>query len=253
MMIRASTAGLAFVLVMLVACGTERAVAPTEMPSPTPETHVTATTAPTTSPSPSPTPTATPPPTIRATRLRIPSLGIDAEVQRSEIVPNTGSVPVGCPAHPPGGTTLTVPEAGIATPVEAFPGLEGTAWIYGHSRWQGVPGLFAALQSINVGDELFLDGITYEGDAVIEDQRFVVDGIYLADTDSGGALVTPSDPEARPRSARVVLQTSVRERGEGRAWILDRATIEARAETLVEGDVDDPCKYLLLFVVATVR
>jgi hypothetical protein len=248
-MIRSAALGLTFLALLLVACSGDRRAPPaTGTASTTREAEPTSTA----SATPTPTPTVIAPlMTIRATRLRIPSLGIDAEVQPSEVVPSTGSMPAGCPARPAGGTTLTVPQEGIATPMEAFAGLEGTAWIYGHSRWLGNPGLFYALSSINTGDEVFVDGVEYEGGATVEDRRFVVQGIYLADTDSGGALVTPADPEARPTSARVVLQTSVRERGEGRPWILDRATVESKAETIVEGDVNDPCKYLLLFVVAT--
>ncbi|MEE8421436.1 MAG: hypothetical protein V3S31_01520 [Dehalococcoidia bacterium] len=42
----------------------------------------------------------------------------------------------------------------------------------------------------------------------------------------------------------------MRERGADRPWILDRSTLLAKAENLVQGDLDDPCKYLLLFVTA---
>ena len=33
-------------------------------------------------------------------------------------------------------------------------------------------------------------------------------------------------------------------------WILDREPLLAKAEVLVEGDLDDQCTYLLLFVTA---
>ena len=39
--------------------------------------------------------------------------------------------------------------------------------------------------------------------------------------------------------------------GGGRPWILDRELLLSKAENIVEGDLDDPCKYLLLFVTAS--
>ena len=214
-------------------------------------------------PEPSPTPgpgsteTATPSstavasvPEIRATHLRIPKLGIDAEVQGSQIVPYTGTAPEGCPA-PTATTTLTVPSQGIATPEETWDGIERKSWIYGHSRWQGVPGLFFSLPGLSVGDELFVDGFDRVTGDPVSNRRFVVDGLYLSDTDSGGTLVNAQSPDEIPSRPQVILQTSVRERGVGKAWILDRDTLLAKAETRVAGDLDDPCKYLLFFVFAT--
>jgi len=177
-------------------------------------------------------------------RLTIPALGIDAEVVGSEVVPNTSTVPPGCPTSAPGSTTLTVPHQGIATPDEAFDGLENTAWVFGHSRWQGQPGLLHALEGIAIGDEILVEGVSRAtGAPVLE--RLLVDGIYLADKDSGGALV-----RERRSGPTVILQTSVRESGADRPWLLDQSLVMARAQNLVEGDLEDPCKYLLLFVVA---
>ena len=79
----------------------------------------------------------------------------------------------------------------------------------------------------------------------------MVEGLYLSDVDTGGPFLTNDDPSEIPPAPQVVLQTSVRERGAGRAWILDRAKLTAKAHNVIEGDVDDPCRYLLLFVVAT--
>jgi hypothetical protein len=185
---------------------------------------------------------------IRPTRLQIPVLGIDSVVHPSQEVPDTSPMPPGCPAKPPGQTTLTVPAQGIATPEETFEGLERKSWIYGHSRWQGEPGLFFGLQSLHVGDEFIVDGVDRESGSPVTGRRFVVDGLFLADTVSGGSLVTA--PQPTPTS-QVFLQTSVRERGEGKAWILDRETLLQKSVNVVEGDLDDPCKYLLLFVVAS--
>jgi len=200
-------------------------------------------------PTPEPT-TEAPEPTpeawdARVTRLTIEALGIDAPVAGSEVVPDTSVAPPGCPPTPPGQDTLTVPNEGIATPEEAFDGLENVAWIFGHSRWQGVPGLFLALENIEVGDALLVEATDRTTGAPLPPRRFLVEGIYLADTDAGAALL--ADDAEGPA---VILQTSVRETGAGRPWILDRDPLLARATNLVEGDLDDPCKYLLLFVVA---
>lgn len=226
---------------LTAACGASDGAPATATPAVTPVATASA--------SPDPTAEATevaPVPDIRATRLRIPSVGIDAPVGESQVVPNDAPPPPGCEPAPPGQTTLTVPPQGIVTPVDSFEGLEGRAWIFGHSRWQGEPGLLFALPGLQVGDELLVDGVDRQtGETVIE-QRYIVEGIYLADRDSGHALVT-GEAAAAPS---VILQTSVRESGEGRPWIFDRASLTASASNLVEGDLDDPCKYLLLFVVA---
>lgn len=187
---------------------------------------------------------------LRVTRLTIPALGIDSEVQLSQAIPDTSTVPPGCPAPPPGQQTLTVPERGLATPEVAFEGLENKAWVFGHSRWQGVPGVLGALEEINVGDELTVDGVDRQTGAPITGQRYVVEGLYLTDRESGGELVTADGPAEIPSRPLVILQTSVRETGENRSWILDQEKVLAKASNLIEGDVDDPCKYLLLFVIA---
>lgn len=148
-----------------------------------------------------------------------------------------------------GATTLTVPNEGIATPEDAFDYLQHRSWIFGHSSWQGIPGLFFALQRIELGDELIVDGVDRLTGEPIDDARFVVSGIYLTDRDSGGVLVA-GDRIGAPGTPLVILQTSVRETGANRPWILDRDTVLDKAENLVDGDVDDPCRYLLLFVVA---
>jgi len=187
---------------------------------------------------------------LRVTRLTIPALGIDSEVQLSQAIPDTSTVPTGCPAPPPGQQTLTVPERGIATPEVAFEGLANKAWIFGHSRWQGVPGVLGALEDIDVGDELMVDGVDRQTGAPITGQRYVVEGIYLTDRESGGELVTADGPEEIPPRPLVILQTSVRETGENRPWLLDEEKLLMKATSLIEGDIADPCKYLLLFVIA---
>ncbi len=199
------------------------------------------------------TPTADPQPVswnVRVGRLTIPALDIDSEVSGSRAVPDTSTPPPGCPAPPAGQETLTVPAEGIATPEEAFEGIENKAWIFGHSRWQNQPGLFHALQDIDVGDELLIDGVDRRtGEQVIR-QRFVVDGIYLTDRGSGTELIAADDPREIPAAPTVILQTSVREAGANKHWLLGRERVLTRATNLVEADLEDPCKYLLLFVIA---
>jgi hypothetical protein len=199
-------------------------------------------------------PTATPVPIDRedilASRLTIPSLGIDSAVQLAQEIPYVDMPLPGCPAHPDDTSTLTVPNSGIATPEELVDGLENKAWILGHSRFAGVAQTFYSLQNISLGDELFVSGENRVSGAAIEGKRFVVDGIYLTDTDSGEELLN-NDPGVVPPKPIVVLQTSVREDGPGKQWILDEAKLMGKAKNLIEGDINDPCKYLLLFVFAT--
>ena len=188
---------------------------------------------------------------IRATRLAIPALDLDAEVQTAPTVPYVYIPEPGCPPGPESTETVTVPDQGIATPADNLEGLENKAWVYGHSRWLGVPGLFFGLQDVSLGDELFMDGVDRASGEALSGLRFVVDGIYLTDIDSGEAFLTTAGPEDVPDEPIVVLQTSVRERGAGRPWIFEREALTAKAENLVVGDLDDPCKYLLLFITAS--
>jgi hypothetical protein len=234
-------AAVAALLVLAAACsGGSAARAPTLQPS--------------VAPSPTPPPTPPEPPlvvrNIRPTRLSIPSLGIDSPVQESQLVPDTSKAPPGCPPRPEGNDTLTVPNSGIATPAEKLDGLDNKSWIFGHSRYLGAPQTFLRLQDINVGDELFIDGVVRETAEKVVHMRFVVAAVYLADTYSGEDLITASSPSDIPREPEVVLQTSVREDGQGKQWILDRQKVLAKAVNKVPGDVDDYCKYLLLFVIA---
>ena len=91
-----------------------------------------------------------------------------------------------------------------------------------------------------------MEGTERTTGAAVARKRFVVDGIYLTDIYSGGDLVAGEMP-AKPT---VILQTSVREDGGGKAWLLDQQKVTAKARNLVQGDVNDRCKYLLLFVFA---
>jgi hypothetical protein len=242
---------LAATAVLIVLSCSSAAEAP-PVPTATEAPAATATLVPTSTPA--PTATATPAPVrqdIRATRLAIPTLNVDAEVQLSETVPYTYTPPLGCPPRPQDTETLTVPSQGIATPADNLEGLENKAWILGHSRWLGTPGLFLSLQEIDLGDELVVDGVDRSSGEAVVGQRYVVDGIYLTDVDSGSALINADGPDDIPTKPIVILQTSVREDGLGKEWILSREPLLAKATNLVEGDLDDHCKYLLLFVTAS--
>jgi hypothetical protein len=179
--------------------------------------------------------------------LQIPALQIDAAVQKSLSIPYVDTPSPGCPRRPDG-ETVTVPDQGIASPVERLEGLENKVWIYGHSRWLSRSQTFFSLQDIKVGDELIVDGVDRQTGERLTGLRFVVDSLYLADTDSGEELITASGPEDIPRKPVVVLQTSVREDGPGKQWILNREQLLAKSKNIVQGDLDDPCKYLLFFV-----
>jgi hypothetical protein len=203
-----------------------------------------------------PTPVVEPTPVIvrrdiLATRLIIPSLNIDSNVQLSRRIPYVDNPPAGCPGNPDATETLTVPNNGIATPEDNLEGMENKSWIIGHSRWLGTPGTLFTIQDLNKGDELFIEGTDRATGQRVERQRYVVDNIYLTDTKSGEPLVNAAGPQDIPRKPIVMLQTSVREDGPGKQWILNEQKLRAKATTLIEGDVNDPCKYLLLFVIAT--
>jgi hypothetical protein len=206
-----------------------------------------------------PPPTPAPSPTvqtirqdIRASRLSIPSLDMDTEVQGSQTIPYVYVPPPGCPDRGSEETqTVTVPNQGIATPEEELEGLENKAWIFGHSRWLGAPGLFLSLQDLDIGDEILIDGTDRTTGEALTGLRFEVDGLYLADTDSGEVFLNAESPADIPPEPVAILQTSVREDGAGKAWLLDQQTLLDKTVNTVEGDLDDPCKYLLLFVTAS--
>lgn len=202
-------------------------------------------------------PTATPPPPtptpvivrrdIFADHLVIPSLKIDAPVQPSQTIPYLDTPLPGCPGDTKSTDTLVVPTSGVATPAKGEEGLENKAWIFGHSRYLGAPQTFFALQNINIGDEVIIDGKDRATNARVTNQRFIINRIYITDTDSGGALLSADNPEQIPHMPQVILQTSVRESGAGKQWILDRDRLTAKAKVQVDGDINDPCKYLLMF------
>ena len=246
-MLRSARACLILLAVLGAACSPREPEAPTGLAgavSPTASPSI-ATPSPTRTPTPTPTPERL---DLRARRLRIPALGIDAPVQGSQVVPDTSVPRPGCPAPPPGQTTLTVPNHGIATPDEPIEGYENAAWIFGHSRWEGAPGVLFPLPNLNVGDEVFVDGLQRTTATEVTRRRFVVEGLYLTDIESGGDLLAAETSKVAAKPL-VILQTSVREDGPG-PWILNQQQVLAKSRNVVQGSLDDPCKYLLLFVLA---
>ncbi|MEI6136974.1 MAG: hypothetical protein WCQ48_06115 [Chloroflexota bacterium] len=225
------------------ACGPRQAPSPRESPTATASASPTSTAV--ASPTPRPVPVD-----IRVTRLAIPSINIDSPVQGSQVVPSTSVPTPGCPARPVGEETFTVPNYGIVTPEGVVEGLAGKSWIFGHSRWQNQPGILYSLQDISVGDELFVDGVDRGTGQPVAHRRFVVDGIYLTDIDSGGEVVAKAGASTAAPKPVVILETSVREDGANKQWLLNQQKVLTRARNVIDGDVNDPCKYLLLFVVA---
>lgn len=146
---------------------------------------------------------------------------------------------------------LDVPEQGIATPNGSIGKTDvNNIWIYGHSRWMGVPQLLYSLKDINLGDLITIDG------QIIPQQKtsrlnFTVDKILLEDRESAVKEIN----DEKPNLPRLIIQTSVRENGtdsngNAKPWIFNRNAIEKKAQPKIEGDVNDPKKYLLLFVIA---
>lgn len=143
---------------------------------------------------------------------------------------------------------VSVPNYGIATPPEGVDNLPNVSWIYGHSFYKG-RGIFASLDKLEPGDQIYLNGKIEDSGEKVNDVRFIVDHLYLADKESGGVLaVNLNNNTDRPV---LLIQTSVRENNSTK-WLFNRNEIMSRTINTVVGDLDDPKKYLLLFVGATI-
>ena len=194
------------------------------------------------------TPTATPRPIVDATpappaevrlnalahTLSIPTLGLRAEVRPADSTRNALGRP-----------EIVVPDHCLVTP-NALMGRNAinNIWILGHSRWQGVPQPLFRLSELRAGDEVLVHGRDRTTELYFPLLSFRVQRLVLTDIESAPKELYG----ARPRFPRVVLQTSARQAGAA-SWILDRRVVEAKAEHRLDGDVDDPRKYLLLLVV----
>lgn len=169
--------------------------------------------------------------------LTIPTLGL-VQVEITKIVMKRNG-------------QLDVPEQGIATPNGSIGKTDtNNIWIYGHSRWMGIPQLLYSLKDINLGDLITIDG------QMIPQQKtsklnFTVDKILLEDRESAIKEIN----DEKPNLPRLIIQTSVRENGtdstgNAKPWIFNRNAIEKKAQSKIEGEINDPSKYLFLFVIA---
>ena len=185
---------------------------------------------------------------IEATHLEISTLNIDLPVQLVPVGHYSGQV--GCPPHYVDGPSLAAPDYGIATPNQPIEGVENKVWIFGHSRWQGVETDFHRLEDLNLGDQVIIDGTDRQTGQQYSNLVFTMTHLYLADQDAGSDLIKAPSEEAVPIRPEVVINTSARENGVGKAWILDQSKVLSKAENLVQGDLADPCRYLELWIVA---
>lgn len=168
-------------------------------------------------------------------RLSIPSMGIynlDIQLGKTEKLSDKKS-------------QFIAPPEGIATANNVLGrGNNNTIWIYGHSRLNGIPQTFYGLQDLKPGEKIVIDGDDITRDRILEGLEFEVEDRVLGDMTSGEKLIFSGGT----RYPRVVLQTSVRESGD-KPWIFNRVKIENSTVSIIEDSVDNPSKYLLLFIV----
>ena len=144
---------------------------------------------------------------------------------------------------------LSVPDFGIATPPEGIDNLPNVTWIYGHSSYKGKKGVFATLDSLEIGDSVYLDGKLEGSSQEFKGIRFLVDNFYLADKESGRKLSAHiNNTSEKPV---LLIQTSVRENN-SQKWLFKKEDIISKTINTIDGDVDDLNKYILLFVSATI-
>lgn len=183
---------------------------------------------------------------------------------REDIKPRSLNIPaINLPVSPVqdsifinGESDLRDDSKGVFTPKDNLLGLENKSWIFGHSSHQYVPGkhtpdLLYDLADLNIGDEIYIDGVDRENKFDLGRLRYVVSRIVLID--KSGALHVLGNPNGKiPNVPRLLIQTSVRQDKPGADWLppIPKEVLEKKAEVIVEGDIDDPAKYLLLFVMA---
>lgn len=170
-------------------------------------------------------------------RVSIPSINLkDISVNRTPL-DEKQKVPV-------------VSDHGGVTPDFKVLSMENKIWIFGHSSWQGVPQDLYRLQDINKGDEVVIDVQERETQKRYDNLKFTIQDLVLTDTDGGTDLLNSGEAPIFPY---LMMQTSVREDGVGKKWILNRDLLMSKARVLIEGDIDDPTKYLLLFANGLIR
>ena len=212
-------------------------------PSPAPARTAEATSAPALTAVPSRTPAApTPPPEVRLdivpTALAIPTLAIHAPIAPALGVRGSGGL-----------YEIAVPESGIVSPNRLIGDKSvNNVWILGHSRWHRVPQLLYTLPGLNRGDPIAVAGYDQAGGRDLPNLTFEVDRLVLADTDTTAAALYGDTP----RLPRLIIQTSARQAYDPE-WILDRTTLESKADIDLAGDIEDLSRYLLLLVIARLR
>lgn len=148
--------------------------------------------------------------------------------------------------------TIKVPDLGLATPADdVLP--NNISWIFAHSyfitKGERRPGTLNPLPGIKRGDVLMIDANNRETGKLESGLNYEVDKLLLTDKDGGEILLHRTFSSA----PLLYVQTSIREEGEGKEWLYDRKMIEDQAEVQIEGDIDDPGKYLLLFARGVLR
>jgi hypothetical protein len=236
---RALKFGSAAAIAAAVGCHVEGAREPT----PAPRASLEATPRPTRTATPyvTPSPSPTPPPEVRLdvipTALSIPTLGIEAPVFPAQTAAGAG-----------GSYEILVPESGLVSPNHLIGDHSvNTVWILGHSRWHRVPQLLYTTANLNAGDTIAVAGRDRRTERELSALTFEVERLVLTDQEFAGREIY-----AQRAQPRLILQTSVRQLYDPE-WILDRATLEAKAEVAVETSVDDLSRYLLLLVVGRLR
>ncbi len=144
-----------------------------------------------------------------------------------------------------------VPNSGIATPNgERLLSRSNKIIVFGHSAWKNKPEVLGDLENINF-DEIVSIKATIPSRQVSYDRLdFTVERKILADIESGEIFLRNFTPEF----PTIIIQTTVRENGlteteRPKKWILDKARLKEDSESIIEGDENDPKKYLIVFVI----
>lgn len=177
--------------------------------------------------------------------LLIPSLGINnVEIIRSyikKVIQPDGSIKL----------IPDVPNTGVATTnYDRLSNRINKISVFGHSAWKDTRGVLGKLENINLGDTVTIKATIPSRQKTYDQLDFVVDKILLADIESGRTFLLNETPDL----PIIIIQTTVRENGLTEAgvvkkWILDKDKIKGNTESIIEGDENDPEKYLLLFVI----
>lgn len=144
-----------------------------------------------------------------------------------------------------------VPNSGIASPNgERLLRGSNKIIVLGHSAWKNKPEVLGDLEDINY-DELVSIKATIPSRQVSYDRLdFKVYRKILADIESGETFLRNFTPEF----PTIIIQTTVRENGltetgKPKKWILDKDKLKGDSESIIEGDENDPNKYLIVFVI----